>query len=76
MQTFYRLNLNEVFREQSAGAATRLLQRKKLCQSTIFFANGAAIACLPFQPRRSNSTLTSICNTLVNCSGSSTTISH
>jgi hypothetical protein len=27
-----------------------LLQRKKLCQSTIFFANGTAIACLPLQP--------------------------
>jgi hypothetical protein len=45
MQTFYRLI--DIFREQSTGAATRLPQRKKLYQSTIFFASGAAIACLP-----------------------------
>jgi hypothetical protein len=32
----------DIVREQSTGAATRwLLQRKKLCQSAIFFANGA-----------------------------------
>jgi hypothetical protein len=36
MQTFYRPI--DIFREQSTRAATRLLQRKKLCQSTIFFA--------------------------------------
>jgi hypothetical protein len=42
VQTFYRPI--DIFREQSTGAATRLLQRKKLCQSTIFFVNGAAIA--------------------------------
>jgi hypothetical protein len=41
-----------IFREQSTGAATRLPQRKELyqCQSAIFFAGGAAIACLPRQP--------------------------
>jgi hypothetical protein len=42
VQTFCRPI--DIFREQSTGAATRLLQRKKLCQSTIYFANGAAIA--------------------------------
>jgi hypothetical protein len=47
VQTFYRPI--DIFREQSTRAATHLLQRKKLCQSTIFFANGAAIACLPLQ---------------------------
>jgi hypothetical protein len=42
--------VRSIFFESSTGAATRLLQRKKLCQSTIFFAGGAAIACLPLQP--------------------------
>jgi hypothetical protein len=38
VQAFYRPI--DIFREQSTGAATRLPQHKKLCQSTIFFANG------------------------------------
>jgi hypothetical protein len=70
-----------------ASAATRLLQRKRLCQSAIFFANGAAIcdcvlAChCRLQPaglRASGDIPTTysrlhihICTVLVNCSGSS-----